>query len=71
MTTRRTSLWSDWVVDVTPTLLFRYSALTYNGHRIHYDRDYARDVEATPDRDPRTAARSRRHRRPGDTNLGA
>lgn len=25
--------------------LFRYSALTFNGHRIHYDRDYARDVE--------------------------
>jgi len=29
----------------TPTLLFRYSALTFNGHRIHYDRDYAREVE--------------------------
>ena len=28
-----------------PTLLFRYSALTFNGHRIHYDADYARDVE--------------------------
>ena len=27
------------------TDLFRYSALTFNGHRIHYDRDYARDVE--------------------------
>lgn len=27
------------------TLLFRYSALTFNGHRIHYDLDYARDVE--------------------------
>ena len=26
-------------------MLFRYSALTFNGHRIHYDRDYARDVE--------------------------
>ncbi|WP_372837597.1 acyl dehydratase [Phaeovulum sp.] len=25
--------------------LFRYSALTFNGHRIHYDRDYAREVE--------------------------
>jgi len=25
--------------------LFRYSALTYNGHRIHYDRDYAMQVE--------------------------
>ncbi len=29
----------------TSTLLFRYSALTFNGHRIHYDQDYARDVE--------------------------
>ena len=25
-----------------PVLLFRFSALTYNAHRIHYDRDYAR-----------------------------
>lgn len=30
------------------TQLFRYSALTFNGHRIHYDRDYARDVEGYP-----------------------
>lgn len=29
----------------TPTLLFRYSALTFNGHRIHYDRAYATEVE--------------------------
>ncbi|MDU8943930.1 HTD2 family dehydratase [Ovoidimarina sediminis] len=27
------------------TLLFRYSALTFNGHRIHYDADYSRGVE--------------------------
>ncbi len=27
------------------TLLFRYSALTFNGHRIHYDPGYARDIE--------------------------
>ena len=27
------------------TLLFRYSALTFNGHRIHYDADYSREVE--------------------------
>ena len=27
------------------TALFRYSALTFNGHRIHYDDDYARSVE--------------------------
>ncbi|MDE3238738.1 MAG: MaoC family dehydratase N-terminal domain-containing protein [Paracoccaceae bacterium] len=30
------------------TLLFRYSALTFNGHRIHYDLDYCRDVEGYP-----------------------
>lgn len=29
----------------TSTLLFRYSALTFNGHRIHYDLDYCRSVE--------------------------
>jgi 3-methylfumaryl-CoA hydratase len=29
-------------VRVDPTLLFRYSALTYNAHRIHYDRVFAR-----------------------------
>ncbi len=36
---------------VTPSIvmLFRYSALTFNGHRIHYDRDYARQVEGYPD----------------------
>lgn len=33
---------------IDPVLLFRFSALTYNGHRIHYDRDYARDVEGYP-----------------------
>ena len=26
-------------------MLFRYSAITFNGHRIHYDAPYARDVE--------------------------
>ena len=29
-------------------LLFRYSALTFNGHRIHYDRDYVTKVEGYP-----------------------
>jgi 3-methylfumaryl-CoA hydratase len=29
-------------------LLFRYSALTFNAHRIHYDRDYCRQVESYP-----------------------
>ncbi|MGQ4601253.1 hypothetical protein [Nocardia sp. R6R-6] len=38
----------DRQIPVDPTLLFRYSALTYNGHRIHYDREYARDVEGYP-----------------------
>jgi 3-methylfumaryl-CoA hydratase len=35
-------------VSVTTTTLFRYSALTFNGHRIHYDLDYAREVEMYP-----------------------
>ncbi|WP_118185433.1 acyl-CoA dehydrogenase [Paraburkholderia phosphatilytica] len=32
----------------TTTTLFRYSALTFNGHRIHYDQDYCRSVEGYP-----------------------
>lgn len=35
-------------VSPTSTLLFRYSALTFNGHRIHYDQDYCRQVEGYP-----------------------
>ncbi len=31
-----------------PVLLFRYSALTFNGHRIHYDRSYVTAVEGYP-----------------------
>nr|WP_315232946.1 MaoC family dehydratase N-terminal domain-containing protein [uncultured Albidiferax sp.] len=31
-----------------PVLLFRYSALTFNGHRIHYDQPYATQVEGYP-----------------------
>ena len=38
----------EWEIPVSPTLLFRFSALTYNAHRIHYDRDFARDVEGYP-----------------------
>lgn len=30
-----------WMVTVTPPLLFRFSAFTFNGHRIHYDQPYA------------------------------
>jgi 3-methylfumaryl-CoA hydratase len=36
-------------LDVNETLLFRFSALTYNAHRIHYDRQYAREFEGYPD----------------------
>jgi 3-methylfumaryl-CoA hydratase len=35
-----------WVPD--DVLLFRYSALTFNGHRIHYDRRYVTQVEGYP-----------------------
>ncbi len=37
----------DFSQEIHPSeiLLFRYSALTFNGHRIHYDLDYARNVE--------------------------
>ncbi|NMM46073.1 hypothetical protein HH303_16385 [Rhodospirillaceae bacterium KN72] len=35
----------QWKVTPTPTLLFRYSALTFNGHRIHYDFPYATQEE--------------------------
>jgi 3-methylfumaryl-CoA hydratase len=40
-----------WVNRVTPdpVMLFRYSALTYNGHRIHYDHPYVTQVEKYPD----------------------
>jgi len=36
--------------EVSPdaVMLFRYSALTFNGHRIHYDRGYATDKEGYP-----------------------
>ena len=41
----------QWSREYRPdtTLLFRYSALTFNGHRIHYDLPYARDEEGYPD----------------------
>jgi 3-methylfumaryl-CoA hydratase len=41
------STWErKWVPD--DVLLFRYSALTFNGHRIHYDRRYVTEVEGYP-----------------------
>ena len=36
------------VVKPDAALLFRFSALIFNAHRIHYDRDYVRDVEGYP-----------------------
>jgi len=40
-----------WTRTVTPdpVMLFRYSALTFNGHRIHYDKPYVTQVEGYPD----------------------
>jgi 3-methylfumaryl-CoA hydratase len=40
----------DWRLDACPdpVLLFRFSALTYNAHRIHYDAPYATTVEGHP-----------------------
>jgi 3-methylfumaryl-CoA hydratase len=35
-------------VHVDSIMLYRYSAATFNGHRIHYDVDYCRDVEGYP-----------------------
>jgi len=41
---------ASWQRDIVPddVLLFRYSALTFNGHRIHYDRRYVTEVEGYP-----------------------
>ncbi len=39
--------WSR-LITPSPVLLFRYSALTFNGHRIHYDVDYCRQTEGYP-----------------------
>ena len=33
----------------TPSLLFRYSALTFNAHKIHLDKEYTREVEGFPE----------------------
>jgi 3-methylfumaryl-CoA hydratase len=39
-----------WRRDIRPddTMLFRYSALTFNSHRIHYDRRYVTETEGYP-----------------------
>jgi 3-methylfumaryl-CoA hydratase len=39
--------WSR-TIDATPPLLFRFSALTFNGHRIHYDQPYVTGTEGYP-----------------------
>jgi itaconyl-CoA hydratase/mesaconyl-C4 CoA hydratase len=41
---------AQWSEEVTPStlMLFRYSAVTYNGHRIHYDHPYATQTEGYP-----------------------
>jgi 3-methylfumaryl-CoA hydratase len=38
----------EWILEIIPdpVMLFRYSALTQNTHRIHYDREYAMDEES-------------------------
>jgi 3-methylfumaryl-CoA hydratase len=40
----------QWSLNIvpSPSLLFRYSALTFNAHRIHYDLPYATEVEGYP-----------------------
>ena len=40
----------EWTekINTSAVQLFRYSALTFNGHRIHYDRKYATEVEGYP-----------------------
>jgi 3-methylfumaryl-CoA hydratase len=37
-----------WDMAIEPSLLFRFSALTYNAHRIHYDREWAMGAEGYP-----------------------
>ena len=48
--TPETIVWGPWreTVEPDPVILFRYSALTFNAHRIHYDRTYATEVEGYP-----------------------
>jgi 3-methylfumaryl-CoA hydratase len=68
----------EWAVPIDPVLLFRFSALTYNAHRIHYDRAYAQQQEGYPGlvvHGPlqamamAEAARSRGHREPAGGSL--
>jgi 3-methylfumaryl-CoA hydratase len=43
----RKAQWSE-AKSADAVMLFRYSALTFNGHRIHYDRQYVAEVEGYP-----------------------
>jgi 3-methylfumaryl-CoA hydratase len=47
---KRAETGATWQRVIVPNdvLLFRYSALTFNGHRIHYDRKYVTEVEGYP-----------------------
>ena len=47
---QRADAGAAWQREIVPddVLLFRYSALTFNGHRIHYDRKYVTEVEGYP-----------------------
>jgi len=47
---QRAETGAAWQREIVPddVLLFRYSALTFNGHRIHYDRKYVTEVEGYP-----------------------
>jgi 3-methylfumaryl-CoA hydratase len=44
----RTAALHERRVEIDPVLMFRYSALTFNGHRIYYDFPYATEVEHYP-----------------------
>lgn len=44
-----TAVWKKTVTP-DPVMLFRYSALTFNGHRIHYDHPYVTATEGYPER---------------------
>lgn len=48
--TQRPPAKADWErkIDPDPVLMFRFSALRFNGHRVHYDRDYATGIEGCP-----------------------
>ena len=48
--TEETEMPGEWeeIIKTNAIQLFRYSALTFNGHRIHYDRTYSTEIEGYP-----------------------